>query len=149
MAKIKSQRPLRSNNKNSSSDFWAFLTVMAFPIAILTASSLGFTHFQAFLWGMLSSVAALVANSMVEGHLWMFDPKWKAKFDDPDFSFRLAVTTGAVLLLLESAVLVMLFSGNVERNLMGIVFERTCRAPDPHQVEFCYFLDRTLTRRAK
>lgn len=122
---------------------------MAFPIAILTTSSLGFTNFQAFLWGMLSSIAALVANAVVEGHLWMFDPKWKAKFDQPDFSFRLAVTTGAVLLLLESAVLVMLFSGNVERNLMGIVFERTCRQPEPHQIEFCRFLDHTLAKRAR
>ncbi len=149
MAKTKSRHSLRSKKQNSTSDFWAFLTVMAFPIAILTTTAFGFSQMQAFYWGMLASIAALFANSMMEGHLWMFDPKWKTKFERPDFSFRLAVTTGAILLLLESAVLVMLFSGNVERNLMGIVFERTCRAPEPHQVEFCHFLDRTLARHAR
>lgn len=78
----------------------------------------------------------------------MFDPKWQERFEQPDFSFRLAVVTGAVLLILESAVLVLLFSGNVERNLMGIVFERQCKNPQPHQVEFCKMLDRSLAQRA-
>lgn len=137
-----------SKIKNTS-DFWAFLTIMAFPIAVLATTAMGVPHLQAFFWGMLSSVAALFANSMVERRLWMFDPKWKEKFERPDFSFRLAVTTGAILLLLESAALVMLFSGNVERNLMGIVFERSCRHADTQQVELCSVLSRALTRSAR
>lgn len=147
MAKEKIKRSF-AKTRNTTSDFWAFLTVMAFPIAVLVSSGSGYTQLESFLWGMSSSVAALVANAMMERRLWMFDPKWKERFEQPDFSFRLAVVTGAILLLLESAVLVMLFSGDVERNMIGIVFERQCRNPLPHQVEFCRFLDRTLARRA-
>ncbi|KAA0206612.1 hypothetical protein EDM68_01925 [Candidatus Uhrbacteria bacterium] len=149
MAKTKSQRSLRRKKGNGTADFWAFLTITAFPLAILVTSAMGFSQLGSFVWGMLASLAVLFANSMAEGRLWMFDPKWKARFDQPDFSFRLAVTTGAILLLLESAVLVMLFTGNVERNLMSIVFERTCRNPDPHQIEFCRYLDRTFALRAR
>lgn len=98
---------------------------------------------------MAASVAALMANAITEQRLWMFDPKWKERFDRPDFSFRLAVMTGAILLLLQSAVLVLLFSGNVERNMMLLVFERTCRNPQPHQIEFCLLLDRTIARHAR
>ncbi len=147
MAKQKTKRSFSSEPKKAS-DFWAFLTVMAFPIAVLTTTALGFNHIEAFFWGMASSIAALFTNAMMEQRLWMFDPKWQVRFEQPDFSFRLAIVAGAVLLLLESAVLVLLFSGNVERNLMGIVFERQCRHPQPHQVEFCKMLDRTLARRA-
>ncbi|MCC6563913.1 hypothetical protein IT087_03390 [Candidatus Uhrbacteria bacterium] len=122
---------------------------MAFPIAVLASTWAGVSHLEAFFWGMASSIAALFANAMMEKRLWMFDPKWQNRFEQPDFSFRLAIVTGAILLILESAVLVLLFSGNVERNLMGIVFERQCRHPQPHQVEFCKMLDRTLARRAR
>ncbi len=149
MATQKRQRSLGTRKGNGTADFWAFMTIIAFPLAILVTAGMGFSQLGSFVWGMLASIAVLFANSITEGRLWMFDPKWKARFDQPDFSFRLAVTTGAILLLLESAVLVMLFSGNVERNLMGIVFERTCRDPEPHEVEFCRYLDRTLARRAR
>jgi hypothetical protein len=147
MAKAKSQRSLRSKKRTSSSDFWAFLTLTAFPVALLGTSALGFSQLSAFFWGLLASTAALMANSITEGRLWMFDPKWQERFERPDFSFRLAVTTGTILLLLESAVLVMLFSGNVERNLMGVVFQRSCDNPDAQEVEFCYFLDSAMSQR--
>lgn len=144
------QKPIRSlsNVSNKSSDFWAFLTVMAFPIAILAATAFGFSRLDSFLWGMASSIAALFTNAMMERRLWMFDPKWRVRFEHPEFSFRLAIITGTVLLIIESAVMVFLFSGNVERNLMTIVFERQCRNPLPHQIEFCEILDRTLAQRA-
>jgi hypothetical protein len=147
MAKQKIKSSL-AKARATHSDFWAFATVMAFPTAVLTASAFGVPHTEAFFWGISSSLAALFCNTMTERRLWMFDPKWQQRFEQPDFSFRLAVVTGAILLILESAVLVLLFSGNVERNLMGIVFERQCRNPQPHQVEFCKVLDRTLARRA-
>lgn len=147
MAKQKRVRSL-SNAQNKSSDFWAFLTVMAFPIAVLASTWFGFTQLEAFFWGMAASVAALFTNAMMERRLWMFDPKWRVRFEQPDFSFRLAIITGTILLIIESAVMVFLFSGNVERNLMTIVFERQCRDPQPHQVEFCKILDRSLAQRA-
>lgn len=146
MSKIKTKRSVSPPKR--ASDFWAFLTIMAFPIALLTTSWFGVSQVEAFVWGMIASIAALTTNAMMEGRLWMFDPKWQSRFEHPEFSFRLAVVTGAILLLLESAVMVMLFSGNVDRNLMGIVFERQCRKPQPHQVEFCRMLDHTLARRA-
>ena len=146
--KIKRSLVRKINTPYYASDFWAFTTVFAFPAALLISQYLNFGPTASFLWGMGASLAALCANSYAEGRLWMFDPKWRARFDQPDFSFRLAVVTGAVLLLLESVVIVMLFTGNFERNTLALVYERHCQPTTPEYQEFCEMLDRTLARRA-
>lgn len=142
---VKTKRPLV---RKTNGDFWAFTTVIAFPVAMLAAGSLGFGSIGSFAWGMAASCAALLANTIAEERLWMFDEKWSERFDRPDFAFRLAIVTGAVLLILESAVLVMLFTGGAERNMIGLVFDRHCNPPHPEYAEFCSMLDRTLSQRA-
>jgi hypothetical protein len=132
--------------KKTNGDFWAFTTVLAFPVAMLAAGAFGFGEFGSFLWGMAGSCAALIANTMTEERLWMFDEKWSARFDQPDFSFRLAIITGAMLLILESAVLVLLFTGGAERNMLGIVFTRHCEPASAEDQDFCAMLDRGLSQ---
>lgn len=115
--------------KAECADFWAFTTIAAFPVGILIASSLGVSPFGAFLFGAYASFAALVANAISDGYLWMFAPHWKERFEAPDFSFKLAVISGAILLLVESVLLVMIFSdGGVDRTLLQLVYSRQCRA---------------------
>jgi hypothetical protein len=141
----KTKRPLVHK---TNGDFWAFTTVIAFPVAMLAASAMGIGEAGAFGWGVLASCGALLANTLAEERLWMFDEKWSQRFDHPDFSFRLALVTGALLLILESAVLVMLFTGGVERNMLGLVFDRHCHPASAEYAEFCAVLDHTFTRTA-
>ena len=141
----KTKRPLV---RKTNGDFWAFTTVIAFPVAMLVAGSFGYGSVGSFAWGMAASCAALMANTITEEQLWMFEGKWRERFDRPDFAFRLALVTGCVLLILESAVLVMLFTGGTERNMMGLVYERHCNPPNPEYTEFCSMLDRTLAQQA-
>ncbi|MEI7512421.1 MAG: hypothetical protein WCK01_03105 [Candidatus Uhrbacteria bacterium] len=142
----KTKRPLE---EKTNGDFWALTTVIAFPVAMLAAGSFGFGPVGSFVWGMAASCAALLANTITESRVWMFEQKWAERFDRPDFAFRLAIVTGSVLLLLESAVLVMLFTGSAERNMIGIVFERHCQPAQPEYIEFCAMLDRTLSQSAR
>ena len=139
----KTKRPLV---EKTNGDFWAFTTVLAFPVAMLVAGSLGVGQVGVFAWGIAASSAALLANTIAEERLWMFDEKWSTRFDHPEFAFRLAIITGVILLILESAVLVMLFSGGAERNMLGLVFQRHCEPASPEYQDFCAMLDRSLTR---
>lgn len=126
-------------------DFWAFLTIAAFPVAMLAASTFGATPISAFLFGIYGTFAILVANAVTEGRLWMFAPHWKARFEHPEFSFRLAVVSGAILLLLETVLIVLLFTGGgFDRTLLQLIFGRHCRIPTRETYDFCQNLYDTL-----
>ncbi len=140
MAKQKPQRLLN----RSAADFWALITIAAFPVALVIASTLGATPISAFLFGMYGSLAALTANAITEGQLWMFVPHWQARFEHPEFSFRLAVISGTILLLVESVFIVLLFTGaGIDRSLLAIVFQRQCATPAAPS-EFCRIVSEVL-----
>ncbi len=140
----------KTKNQNApspvrSADFWAYTTIIFFPFAMLGALSFGFSATAAFLIGMFSSLAALVANAICEKSLWMFDPKWHAHFQEPDFSFRLAIVTGAILLILQTSLLVFIFTEpTADRSMLRLVFERQCMEQRYGFSEFCRGLEKAL-----
>ncbi len=139
-------------NKNAplyahdSPDFWAFTTLFIFPMAMLGGLSFGFSSMSSFALGVFASLAALVANGLVEKRLWMFHPKWQDRFEAPDFSFRLAVVTGAILLIVQSTLLVFIFTEpSFDRSMIRLVFDRQCSQAKYGFGEFCHGLERALT----
>ncbi|PIP60924.1 hypothetical protein COX00_00570 [Candidatus Uhrbacteria bacterium CG22_combo_CG10-13_8_21_14_all_47_17] len=148
MAKAKTKSYVKKERKQDPGhepDFWAFLTIAAFPIAMLIASTFGATPISSFLFGMYGTFAILVANAITEGRLWMFAPHWRARFEHPEFSFRLAVVSGAILLLLETVLIVLLFTGGgFDRTLLQLVFGRQCHIPTQALSGFCQTLRETL-----
>lgn len=131
---------------HDSPDFWAFITILIFPVAMLGALAFGFSSTSAFLMGIYASLAALVANAIVEKHLWMFHHKWKDRLEAPDFSFRLAVVTGAILLVVQSSLLVFIFTEpSFDRSMLRLVFDRQCSHAQYGFGEFCAGLERALT----
>ncbi len=134
-------------NKKYFPNFWAFLTISAFPVGMLCAMSLHASTIAVFLWGMFSTIAVLTANAVCEQRLWMFAPEWKSRFDHPEFSFRLAVVSGALLLILQTSVLVMVFAdGGFDRGMLRLVFQRECTTPHYGFENFCWALDKDITR---
>ncbi|MFO0765152.1 MAG: hypothetical protein U0487_03885 [Patescibacteria group bacterium] len=128
-----------------SATFWAILTVIAFPIGMLAAGAANASSLTAFLAGMLSCFAVLFANAAADGRLWMFHPAWKARFDHPEFSYRLAIFCGALLLIVQTIFLVfVLFGATGNRAMLKLVFERECMAPRYGIESFCQSLDTTL-----
>lgn len=131
--------------KKYKSNFWALMTIAAFPLGMLCAMSVNQSTLAVFAWGMLATIAVLTANVLSERRLWMFSPEWRARFDHPEFSFRLAVVAGALLLVLQTSVLVMLFTdGGLDRNMLRIVFKRQCTASHYGFDEFCRALEHDL-----
>lgn len=148
MAKAKTKKNIRHQSRElheSEADFWAFLTIAAFPLAMLIASSYGATPISSFLFGAYGSLAILVANYIADGKLWMFSPQWQKRFDHPEFSFRLAVISGAILLILETVLIVMLLTDSgMDRALLSMVFERQCDLPSHEVKAFCKEAGRLL-----
>lgn len=123
------------------------MTVSAFPLGMLCAMSIGASTITVFGWGILATLAVLTANALSEGQLWMFAPEWRERFEHPEFSFRLAVVSGAILLIMQTTVLVMIFmDGGLDRGMLRLVFERQCSHPKYGFSEFCDALDRSVTR---
>ena len=148
MASPKHKKNFRKSSHeyyDPEADFWAFLTIFAFPFAMLVASSYGATAFSSFVYGAYGSLGILVANYVTCGKLWMFTAHWHRRFDHPDFSYRLAVISGAILLILETAFIVFLFTDrSMDRVLLSIVVDRQCQTTDSTIIPFCQEASRLL-----
>ncbi len=128
-----------------SASFWAVMTVVAFPVGILAAGSANASSWQSFVTGIGACLAVLFANAAADRRLWMFHPEWKAKFDHPEFSYRLAIFSGAMLLIIQTIFLVfVLFGATGNRAMLKLVFERECTTPRVGAEAFCQSLTSTI-----
>ena len=113
---------------------------------MLGGLSFGFSSTSAFFLGIYASLGALVANALVEKRLWMFHHKWQHRLEAPDFSFRLAIVTGAILLIVQTSLLVFIFTEpSFDRSMLRLVFDRQCADAKYGFDEFCAGLERALT----
>lgn len=81
-------------------------TLAAFPIALGFVSYLGLGPVLSFLAGAVGSLLVLFLNILLEKEFWMLEAHWKARFEDPDFSHRLLVVSGALLLMVQTSFLI-------------------------------------------
>ncbi len=119
----KHQHPHHERN----AQFWALVTTATFPGALLLFSSVGVSAIPSFFLAMVATLLVLVFNVALEGHIWMFHPMWAEHFERKDFSFRLAVASGALLLVVETAILAYVFFGpGVDRVFLAYLEDRYC-----------------------
>lgn len=113
--------------KPSTSDFWAFLSICSFPAGMIIANLMGYGAMASLAFGALASLAAVIVNVLTETRLWMFHPDWRARFEHPEFSFRIAVVTGAILLILQTGLIVMVATDtSLDQALMKVILRRQC-----------------------
>ncbi len=86
--------------------YWMISTLAAFPIALAVVSYLGLGPTLAFLAGAVGSLLVLFLNILLEREFWMLEAHWKTRFEDPDFSHRLLVVSGALLLMVQTSFLI-------------------------------------------
>lgn len=131
----------RFGMSHKSSMFWAVMTVLAFPLGLLAATRVTASDAKAFIAGVLACIAVLFANAAADKRLWMFHPRWRTLFDHPEFSYRLAVLCGALLLIVQTLFLVfVLFGATSTPSLLHIVQKRECRTVEAQATDFCYNL---------
>lgn len=109
------------------------------PLALMVFPILGVPILFSFVLGAAATILVLILNTAVEGSLWMSHDGWDAVFSDPEAAKRLALLSGVLLLIIESAVIAyVLVSPGVDEALFSLVVQRQCQAPTtPFFVEFC------------
>lgn len=103
--------------------YWMIATLVAFPAGLSLATVAGLGSVLSFIVGALGSLLVLLLNILLEHEFWMFDAHWRFRFEDPDFSHRLLVVSGALLLMIQTSFLVFFvldrpFAENVFRILL-------------------------------
>lgn len=86
--------------------YWMIATLAAFPIGLGIVSYLGLGPTISFLAGAVGSLLVLFLNILLEREFWMLEAHWKTRFEDPDFSHRLLVVSGALLLMVQTSFLI-------------------------------------------
>ncbi len=130
---------------SSHATFWSMATLITFPAVMLGLSGSGFTAASAFGYGLLASFGIVVANGIIERRLWMFDPIWRERFEHPEFGYRVAVMCGALLLVLESAFLMVVFTDPaLDRTLLTLVEKRQCATAERQASDLCLVLGMML-----
>jgi hypothetical protein len=125
--------------------FWSIATLVAFPAVMLTFSSSGVSALYAFIYGLFASLGVVIMNALMEKHLWMFDPIWRERFEHPEFGYRVAVMCGALLLVLESAFLIVVFTDPaLDRTLLSLVEKRQCATEERQASDVCLVLSMML-----
>ncbi len=118
--------------------FWAIITLVAFPSGWIVASWLGYEPVMAFAVGGMTMLAMLVANHLAEDDLWIRHPLWKERFEHEDVPFRLAVITGSILLMIETALIALVLTdGGMDASLLKMIAARQCPTSDHSYVAFC------------
>lgn len=123
--------------------FWALMSVCAFPLILLVLSFWHVSVLASFALAIMGTCLILCLNVLLEHGLWMFHPRWRVHFEKPDASFRLAVASGALLLLIETAMIVYFFVvPGIDATMLGFVKYRLCTNPTDQYQELCQVLDR-------
>lgn len=138
--KIKKEKQV-FNSHHLTADYWAFATILALPITMFFVNGLGANYVVSFFAGIAGSLGVIILNAFLEKRLWFFAPEWKKRLEAPDFSFRLAVASGVLFLMLETLLLFMFFtSPSLDRSLMQLIFARQCQDPQGDFVLMCDLL---------
>ena len=124
--------------------FWAALTMLTFP-AILV---LGTAYDVSVLWAFADAVGVtlliFVAEAVLRRRLWIFEVGYVEHISHPDTPWRILVFLGMVLLVLETAlILVTVTDRRMDRSLLRLVVSKECISPrDDSALALCEQLTR-------
>ncbi len=133
--------PSRSLFSHYTSYFWAMASLVPLPLCLIILPSIGLSSLASFALGLVLTGCVLAMNALVEHRVWIMHEEWHHVFSRPDASFRLAVVAGALLLIVESTVLVLLLvSPGADEAILSLVLGRQCSAPHGVFIELCAIL---------
>ena len=113
-------------------------SLIPLPLCLFILPTLGFSALTSFALGLVLTACVLLLNAGVESRVWMMHEEWHHIFSRPDASLRLALFAGALLLIVESAVLVyLLTSPGIDEALLGLILGRQCALPKGVFVDMC------------
>ncbi len=116
--------------KNIHSTLWAFLTIIAFPIVLISADILDVSGILPFIFAIVATLLILTLEVAITGRLWMFEDKFINRIGDPEMHIRLLIFVGAMLLILESALILLAATDRrIDPLLLQMIVNKQCSAP--------------------
>ena len=89
---------------------WSTLTFASFIVTYIVTILAGGRGVWPFVYGGIALFAILLLEALLRGTLWPFDDHYKNLFADTDgIALRLMLFSGALLLILESVVFILLW----------------------------------------
>jgi hypothetical protein len=116
--------------KKIHSSLWAFLTIITFPVVLVSADILDVRGILPFIFAIVATLFILTLEVAITGRLWMFEDKFINRIGDPEMHIRLLVFVGAFLLILESAlILIAATNRRMDPLLLQMIVNKQCSAP--------------------
>lgn len=117
---------------------WAFLTLIAFPIVLLSTDVLGASGIWPFLFAMGSTLLILALEAIVRGKIWPFEPGYAEYLGHPDLPMRLVIFMAACLFLLQTAFFVAVsVDPHFDESIMAFILQRQCTQPGASSLSLC------------
>lgn len=108
-------------------NIWAFLSIIAFPIVLLSMDVLGVSGLWPFIMAMGATLLILVLEAIVRGRIWPFEPGFAEHLGHPDLPMRLAIFMAATLFLLQTAFFIAVsVDPRFDESIMAFVLRRQC-----------------------
>ncbi|MCI0479292.1 hypothetical protein L0Y59_02000 [Candidatus Uhrbacteria bacterium] len=138
------RRVHRTDVPNGHPNLWAFLTLATFPVVLIATDMIGLDGIWPFVYAALATLIVLALEGVIRGRLWPFEPHFAETLGHPDTPIRIILFLGAILLVLETA-LIALFAFDRKANLalLGLVARTQCAAwNDPVSSAVCRRLEK-------
>lgn len=128
MPKSRVQKPTTKAVSDKTSDtVWAAITILSLPIAAMAFSAMDFNPFVAFILAACVTFAIIAIETVVRGKLWIFQDRFKETFGNPETPFRILIVTGGILLILQTLLIVQIFTNpDIDHFMLNVILRKQC-----------------------
>ncbi len=133
----------------TSDTVWAAITILSLPIAAMAFSAMDFHPIAVFLLAACITFVIVVVETIVRGKIWIFQERFKDTFGHPDTPFRILIVAGGVLLILQTFLIVQIFTNpNIDHLMLNVILRKQCeRYPGGLTSKICpMFMPVSVTR---
>ncbi len=111
----------------TSDTIWAAVTILSLPISAMAFTAMDFSPIFSFILGVCITFAIIVIEVLVRGKLWIFQDRFKEAFANPETPFRILIVTGGILLILQTFLIVQIFTNpNIDHFMFNLILRKQC-----------------------
>lgn len=110
---------------------WATLTILAFPVGALSLTAMGLHPILAFFSGALLTFSVIIIEAIVRGKLWFLQDRFKEVIGHEHTAFRILIVAGALLLILQSFLIVeAIRNPRLDSLMLDLIIRKQCVHPE-------------------
>lgn len=107
-AAVSRRRGVRLSDASLHARVWASLTLAGFLVVYILSIVIGAGGVLPFVYGAAFLLSILLVEAGLRGRIWPFEDGFRERFDHPTLPFRLVLFSAALLLLIETLIMIRL-----------------------------------------